>query len=166
MTAQLRGLIKDLRKERNFVSAILDTAGALVVVLDWQGRIIRFNRACEKTTQYSFEEVKDKYFWDLFLIPEEVEPVKTVFKALQAGEFPSTYENYWVTKNGSRRPIAWSNTVLVDADSSVNYIISIGIDITERKRVEEALTRSEELYRTLARNFPNGAVFLFDQDLR
>ncbi|MBD2744618.1 PAS domain S-box protein [Coleofasciculus sp. FACHB-1120] len=166
MTAQLRGLIKDLRKERNFVSAILDTAGALVVVLDSQGRIIRFNRACEETTQYSFEEVKDKYFWDLFLIPEEVEPGKNLFKSLQSGELPSTYENYWVTKNGSRRPIAWSNTVLVDTDNSVNYIISIGIDITERKRVEEALTRSEELYRTLARNFPNGAVFLLDQDLR
>ena len=37
---------------------------------------------------------------------------------------------------------------------------------TERDRAEAALRKSEELYRTLARNFPNGAVILFDRDLR
>ncbi|MBD2184358.1 PAS domain S-box protein [Planktothrix sp. FACHB-1355] len=39
-------------------------------------------------------------------------------------------------------------------------------DISARKRSEEALRRSEELYSTLARNFPNGSVALFDRDLR
>jgi PAS domain S-box-containing protein len=36
----------------------------------------------------------------------------------------------------------------------------------ERKRLEERLRQSEELYRTFARNFPNGALILFDHDLR
>ncbi len=39
-------------------------------------------------------------------------------------------------------------------------------EITFRKQIEAALRKSEELYRTLARNFPNGAVMLFDRDLR
>ncbi len=39
-------------------------------------------------------------------------------------------------------------------------------DITERRKAEQELRKKDELYRTLARNFPNGAVFLFDQDLR
>ncbi|HKZ85583.1 MAG TPA: GAF domain-containing protein [Anaerolineae bacterium] len=39
-------------------------------------------------------------------------------------------------------------------------------DLAELKRIEHELRRSEELYRTLARNFPNGAVILFDADLR
>jgi diguanylate cyclase (GGDEF)-like protein/PAS domain S-box-containing protein len=128
-----------LDKERHLLTAIIDTVETLVVVLDRQGRIIRFNRACEQITNYSFEEVKNKTFWDLFLIPEEVELVKANFKQLQAGNFPSKNENYWVTKDGSHRLIAWSNTALLDADGSVEYIIGTGIDITERKHTQEQL---------------------------
>jgi two-component system NtrC family sensor kinase len=39
-------------------------------------------------------------------------------------------------------------------------------DISARKRAEAALRKSQEQYRTLAKNFPNGAVLLFDQDYR
>src|ERR1035437_8652565 len=59
-----------------FTNTILDTVGALVVVLDPQGRIVRWNQACEQITGYSFEEVNGKCVWDLFLIPEELEPAK------------------------------------------------------------------------------------------
>src|ERR1700752_929767 len=45
-----------LQQERNFVAGILDTVGTLVTVLDHEGRIVRFNRACELTTGYAFEE--------------------------------------------------------------------------------------------------------------
>jgi PAS domain S-box-containing protein len=128
-----------LKRERDFTSAVVETAGALVVVLDPQGRIVRFNRACEQTTGYSFHEVRNQHFWDLFLIPEEVERVKAVFEELRAGHFPNEAENYWVTKDGGRRLIAWSNTALLDNDGPVEYIISTGIDITERKQAEEEL---------------------------
>jgi PAS domain S-box-containing protein len=126
-------------EERDFISAVLDTAGALVVVLDRQGRVVRFNRACERTTGYSFDEARGRLLWDLFLIPEEVEPVKAVFDELRAGQFPNEYENYWVTKGGDRRLIAWSNTALLGVDGAVEYVIGTGIDVTERKQAEEAL---------------------------
>ena len=61
----------ELRKERDFTSAVLSTTGALVVVLDRRGRIVRFNRACEKLTGYLFEEVEGEHFWDLFLLRNE-----------------------------------------------------------------------------------------------
>lgn len=141
-----------LNKERNFISAVLDTSSALVVVLDRFGQIVRFNRACEQTTDYSFDEVRGRYFWSLFLIAEEVEPVKATFAKLQAGQFPSENENYWVTKDGSRRLIAWSNTALLDNQGSVEYIIGTGIDITERKQAEEALKESETKYRSVVDN--------------
>jgi PAS domain S-box-containing protein len=128
-----------LQAERKLNTAVLDTLDALVVVLDRQGRIVRFNRACERTTGYTFDEVAGKPVWEVLLISEEVEPVKEVFQELQAGDFPNKFENYWTTKSGARRLIAWSNTSIPDDEGSVIYVVGTGIDITERKRAEEAL---------------------------
>lgn len=75
--------------ERDLSAAVLDTAGALVIVLDRQGRIVRFNRACERTSGFGFEEVRGKRFWDLLLLlPEEAAGVREVFGRLVAGDFP------------------------------------------------------------------------------
>jgi len=138
-----------LSKERDFTSAVLNTAGALVVVLDPEARIVRFNKACEGLTGYTFAEVKDKRVWDLFLVPEEVGPVKAVFAELGSGQFPNEHVNYWVTKDGGRRLIMWSNTVLLGQEGALEYVVGTGIDITERKKVDEALRNSEERYRRI-----------------
>lgn len=132
-----------LSAERDFVSAVLNTAGALILVLDPEGRIIRFNRACERITLYSFAEVRGKYLWDLFVAQEEVEPFKAIFEQLRNGQSIGESENYWITKDGNRRLIAWSGNALKNADGSVKYFIVTGIDITERQRAERALRRSE-----------------------
>ncbi|WP_375501081.1 response regulator [uncultured Nostoc sp.] len=146
-----------LNTERNFISAVLDTASALVIVVDTQGQIVRFNQACEQTTGYSFDEVKGRHFWNLFLLPEEIEPVKAVFKELRAGEGPNKYENYWLTKDGSRRLIAWANTTLQDYGGDVEYIVGTGIDISDvseelrlRKRTEQHLKAEYATTRVLA----------------
>jgi PAS domain S-box-containing protein len=125
-----------LQKERNFVSAILDTVGALVVVLDPEGRIIRFNRSCEQITGYSFAEVQGYLIWDLFLIPEDVERFKASFQKTRADQHPQEYESRWVSRDGKQRIIAWSTTVLPGASEAGSYVIASGIDITERKRAE------------------------------
>jgi PAS domain S-box-containing protein len=130
-----------LQREQDFISAVLSTAGALVIVLDSDGRIVRFNRACEQLTSYLFEEVQGKHFWDLFLIPEEVEPVKTVFAELRSGNFPNEYENYWVTKNGSRHLIMWSNTVLLDREGSIEYVIGTGLILPREGRLKRHYKR-------------------------
>ncbi|MEH2042858.1 response regulator [Nostoc sp.] len=146
-----------LNQERNFISAVLDTASALVIVIDTQGQIVRFNQACEQITGYSFDEVKGRHFWNLFLLPEQVEQVKAVFEQLRIGEGPNEYENYWVAKDGSQRLIAWTNTTLQDYKGYVEYIVATGIDITDvfeelrlRKRAEQHLKAEYVTTRVLA----------------
>ena len=126
-----------LARERNFQTQILKTLGALVVVLDPDGRITLFNRACEQVTGYTFEEVSGERVWDRLLVPEEVEPVKQVFEDLKASAFPIQFENYWVCRSGGRRLIAWSNAAIVGGRGDVEHIVGTGIDITERRRAEE-----------------------------
>lgn len=128
-----------LTKERNFVSAVLKTESALVIVLDTQGRIIRFNMASEHISGYTLDEVRGKVFWDFLLLPEEIDRVKEVFNDLKSGKFPNKTENFWVAKNGDQRLISWSNSVLLDDTGSVEYIIGTGTDITEHRHAEEAV---------------------------
>jgi len=138
-----------LQDEQNFVDAVLDNAGALVVVLDREGRIRRFNRACEELSQYTFAEVEGKFPWDILLTGEEREAVHAeAFRAL--AEHPQqargSYSNYWVAKDGEKRLIEWSNAVLPDAQGQMEFMVGIGIDVTEKRAVEAALKRSEETY--------------------
>ncbi len=134
-----------LQKERYFIDAVLEIAGALVVVLDREGRILRFNRACEQTTGYSSEEVLGQFVWDLFAIPDEVDGMKAVFKRLQGGEPRNDFENYWRGKDGSLRRISWSNTVLTDFDGRVEYVVAAGLDITDLKQILEQLRKTERI---------------------
>ncbi len=147
---------KLLREEKNFISAILDVAGSLVVVLDSLGRIVLFNQACEQSTGYTVAEVEGKCLWELFLIPEQVESVRVVFEQLLTGNSPKQQETYWIAKNGSRRLINWSNTVLVDDKGAVKYVVATGIDITERKQAITALKESQERYALAVKGSQDG----------
>ena len=137
--SDLKRVEEELQEERNFVSAILDTVGALVVVLDDEGRILRFNPACEIITGYSMEEVRGKCIWDLFLVSEEADRFRTIFEVLRTDLLPQDYQSSWLTKHGDQRLIAWTSTLLPGSGETSNYIIATGIDITERKQLEKAI---------------------------
>ncbi|MGB7712566.1 MAG: PAS domain S-box protein [Microcoleus sp.] len=150
--AGLKSTEKRLEKERasliTSISKVMGTATCLIVVLDKEGRIVRFNQVCEKTTGYSFAEVENKFVWDLFLISEELDPVQTIFTQLKTEDVSSQYENYWLTKNGEMRLINWSNTVIFDGDGLVEYVIATGIDVTDRQQAEIALALSYDQLET------------------
>jgi two-component system cell cycle sensor histidine kinase/response regulator CckA len=154
--------VEELKKERDFVSTVLDTAGSMVLVLERDGRIVRFNRACEVVSGYAFEEVQGRFVWDFLLTPEQVERVKKVFGNLTSGMFPSKYENYWVAKDGQQKLIAWSNSVLLAEDGSVEYVIATGIDITEHRKAERALLE-EKIFSDVVIDSLPGLFYIVDE---
>lgn len=138
-TAIIQRAHRELQEERDFTATVLDVTRALVVVLDREGRVVRFNAACEQMTGYRAAEVMGRPFWNIFLVPEEVAGVREVFSRLKAGDFPLDYENYWVTKSGERRLISWSNSCIAAPDGLVMHVIGTGIDITDRRRAENEI---------------------------
>ncbi len=141
----------DLKQERDFTFAILDTIASLVVICDAKGKIVRFNRASEQTTGYGSDEVKGKYLWELFSLSEEVSIVVKNAIELQLGN-TDNYEAHWTTRNGDRRLIAWSNTSMRDKTGAVEYVIASGSDITERTEAAIALQESQQHYHDLFEN--------------
>jgi PAS domain S-box-containing protein len=155
--SDMKHIEEALQEERNFISAILDTVGALVVVLDNDGRIRRFNPACELTTGYSMEEVQGKYVWDLFLPPEERDRFRSMFEVLRTDLIPQDYQSSWITRRGEQRLIAWTSTLLPGGGDTANYIIATGIDITERKQLEKTILEiSAREQRRIAQDLHDG----------
>jgi len=137
--SDLKHTERALQQEQNFVTGILDTVGALVTVLDQDGCIVRFNRACELTTGFSLEDVRGRHIWDFFASSEEAARSKAVIEQLSADLLPQEYQSHWLTRHGASRLIAWSHSRLSDGDGLPHYIIATGIDITEREQLERAL---------------------------
>jgi PAS domain S-box-containing protein len=126
-----------LRAERDFSAAVLNLAPALVVVVDPEGHIVSFNRACEEATGYHFEQVRGKGLLELLVPAEERAAVQRAVAELHSGLCPNHHENHWLTKDGRQRLISWSNTALRDARGSVKFLISCGVDVTEQRGAEK-----------------------------
>jgi PAS domain S-box-containing protein len=150
-----------LRSERDLNTAVLDTVGALVVVLDNQGHILNFNLACQQITGYTKQDAFGRKVWDFLLAPEEQTAVRNVFNSLTAGQFPNFHENDWVARDGVRHRIAWSNTVLTDASRGVTHVVATGIEISRLVQAEAALIRSEERLR-LSQQYANIGAWDWD----
>ncbi|MGF1516631.1 MAG: PAS domain S-box protein [Nodosilinea sp.] len=139
--AQLVQTDEALRQERNFIATVLDTVGALVIVLDRSGKVIRVNHACEQTSGYTADELYHREFWNVLIPLPERAAVKAVFHQIMQTQKPSQYENHWLCKDGTRKLISWSNTLLTDATGAVEYVIGTGIDVTEQRQNEQTLAR-------------------------
>ncbi|HEX8978538.1 MAG TPA: EAL domain-containing protein [Parasulfuritortus sp.] len=155
---------RDLDRERNFSNAVLDSVGGITVVIGRDGAIVRFNRAAVAFTGYEFDEVKGQpFFWERFLPPEQRADVQMVFERFHDGSLPRRYENSWLSRGGERRLFDWTNTILTDERGVPQYLVTVGLDITERKRTEEALRQSELRFRQLFEN-NNASMMLVEPE--
>ena len=151
----------ELEQKNNYISTILNTASALVVVLDLEGRIVSFNRACEQTSDYLCEQVSNKYIWELLLLPEDVEIWHSAFAAVITERSPIALETYWRTQNSDRRLIAWTLTVLGSRQGVVECVICTGIDVSARQQVEQKLQDTTRLQNAIL-NGANYAIIATD----
>jgi two-component system, OmpR family, sensor histidine kinase VicK len=151
-----------LTVERNFVAAVLNTISALVLVFDIAGRIVRFNRACETISGYTFADLAGRAFPEELFPPGERETAIRIFEEVRSGNTTESYEINWRTKSGGTRRIAWTATSLTNASDEVSFVIMTGADVTEQREAETALRTSEERYRQLVES---SLGFIWSHDL-
>ncbi len=136
VTEQLKAQ-DELRLERDFTSSIISTAAALIIVLNKDGNIIRFNNACEKVTKYSSYEVVGRQICEFEVTDDDTEG----FASLTNKGMPSSFEAVWKTKDGEQRTISWNNSNIFDHKKNLKYVIATGIDITDRLHQEHELRK-------------------------
>jgi PAS domain S-box-containing protein len=134
---------ESIDRDGNLESAILDSAGALIVVLDTEGRIVRVSRACEEAMGSPFDEIRGRCFWDLLLESGEAEAVKQTIFGLLADRIPKRFEHYWPARSGERRLILWTGTCLPGADEATHRVVLIGLDLTDHRQSEGVLRQSQ-----------------------
>jgi len=144
--------------------AVLSITDTLVVVLDPQGRVVRFNPAAERLSGFRFEEVRGQVLWPFVLPEHEVAGVVQAFESLTAGDYPNRHENHWHTRSGELRYILWSNTALLDARGRVALVVATGVDVTREREARQALQESEDRFRALFEQSADGVVLLDPHD--
>jgi len=154
---------KELEREKNFISSLLDTANSLILCLDSDRKIIVFNKECERVTGYAFTEIRNND-WRKVLFPDEAGR-RNDFGNLDflENESVARFESPLLTKTGEIRYILWSYSSYSYSDPGEKAIIAIGHDITERKEAEKNLEESERHYRAVWDNLPVG-ICLTDRD--
>jgi PAS domain S-box-containing protein len=156
----------ELRAQYEFLTTIVDTAPSLLVSIDAEGRIRNLNPATVAASGYdSEEEVRGRFFWDVFIDEWEREAVLERFRAAAPGHPPAEYENAFTNARGDHLVIAWRSAPVLDESGNVVRIVAGGLDVTDRKRQEEELrasrlrivTAGDEARRRLERNLHDGA---------
>jgi PAS domain S-box-containing protein len=122
----------DFRLGDEFAAVLAETTQSLVCVLDEAGRVLLFNDACERATGFGRDEVLGRPLTDFVIPPEEREAFGEVLAFIWKTGHSSPQVGHWLTKDGGRRLIAWSNKPVPPRDGAPGYLVTTGIDLTDR----------------------------------
>jgi chemotaxis protein methyltransferase CheR len=143
--AVLRGgtlAFEHLRKSEKRYHTVYTIAPLAFVTWDLACRVTDWNDQAEALFGWSREEVLGRSFFD-FLIPDsERSKVEEVVSQLLAGKLPSYGVNQNLTKSGENVLCEWNNAMLYDDEGNVAEVISLALDITEKRRIEDALRKT------------------------
>jgi PAS domain S-box-containing protein len=126
------------RKHRELVENIED----IVYVTDGRGVITFVNDALERSFGYTKKEIIGRRFVE-FLVPEDYAAAESIFKRQLGGEKVGTFEISFFNKDNSRITFEMRERLIWEGRTVVE-VHGIGRDITERKRIQEELHRSEQ----------------------
>ena len=154
-------------REKNFRKAIEESIMSGISIIDLHGRIVYTNPGFCRMVGYTAAELAQSVEPFPFWPPEEAGRLEEIFRKYTKEDLPeSGIEIQLQHKDGHRFDALLLLSQIRDNHSRVYGWLSAVTDISALKNAQRQLFRSEELYRALVENFPNGIVGLFDRDLR
>ena len=131
------------------LASIVDSSDDAIISKDLNSIITTFNKSAERVFGYTAEEIVGRPV--TLLIPEDRQDEEPqILARLRAGERVDHFETVRVHKNGSLLDISLTISPVKDSFGRVIGASKIARDISDRKRNEAELKRSEERFRQLA----------------
>lgn len=149
MTEQKRAE-EAIRASENRYRTILENTGTAIILIEEDTRISLANAEFTRLSGYSREEIEGKKNWTEFIVKEDLERMLAQHR-LRRGNHETALTHYefgFVTKSGEIRTISLTIEVIPGTKRSVASLM----DITERKRAENALRESEVKYHSILDN--------------
>ncbi len=136
------------------------------VFLDPRGCVAHCNPFLLAVSGWRREEVVGEDWFERFLPADERGELRIRFQGeMRRGSVAPLAVHSLLTRRGERRLVRWSNTLLRSAGGEVLGTASIGEDVTDRERAEEAMWIQNAYYRQLFESSPVGIVLLNDDDV-
>ena len=166
--SELWRIVRGRRTERSLAESerrlreMLETVDLVAVILDREGRVVFVNDYWASITGWSAAEAVGEDWFARFLPDGSQAPLLAAFRESMArGVLSPHLEAEILTRDGGRRRIAWSNTLSRDAAGAIVGAISLGEDVTEKRRSDDALAASWERFYSIV-NTITEAIFLHD----
>ena len=136
-----------LQESERRLGQILKSGNIASVILDKFGRIVFCNKYLLNITQYTEEEIINKFWFDLFIPLYLRNDIKSIFdNTLKDYKDNGQNENEIIAKNGDKIYISWHFTNLFDEKNDVTGIACIGVNITDRINYELLLNAKNKEY--------------------
>ena len=134
-----------LHHQHDMLSEIVANAGMLLCVIDRNGKIIHFNRACEQLTDFSFGEINKQCIWDVMAVPEASEEMKEQYSEYFRGPFPIQTQSIWVARDLSSKRINWTYTTLKDSYGQAQFLIASGMPVPAVESAPQITSQTDKM---------------------
>ena len=135
----------DLSRNQEKLKSIFAASPDAIIATDLSGNIVECNEQTLKMHEYSFKaELIGKSAFELIVKGDQPKAIENLKQAFEQGHV-KTVEYTFVTKSGREFPAELSASVVQDASRNPIGFVAITKDITERKRMEQQIFKSERL---------------------